>query len=98
VVAPSTRRLCEVIEELASEVIRRSTEMKRHAPSEHHRRLSMQIVKAHGAEIPALGFGVFRMSDAEVERVVPAALEVGFTHFDTAQIYGNEAALGRAFN
>lgn len=56
----------------------------------------MQIVKAHGAEIPALGFGIFRMSDAEVERVVPAALEAGFTHFDTAQIYGNEAALGRA--
>ena len=56
----------------------------------------MQIIKAHGAEIPALGFGVFRMSDAKVERVVPAALEAGFTHFDTAQIYGNEAALGRA--
>lgn len=56
----------------------------------------MQIVTAHGAQIPALGFGVFRMSDAEVERVVPAALEAGFTHFDTAQIYGNEAALGRA--
>lgn len=56
----------------------------------------MEIVKAHGAEIPALGFGVFRMSDAEVEAVVPAALEAGFRHFDTAQIYGNEAALGRA--
>ncbi|WP_342236169.1 aldo/keto reductase [Inquilinus sp. OTU3971] len=56
----------------------------------------MQIVEAHGAEIPALGFGVFRMSDAEVERVVPAALEAGFRHFDTAQIYQNEAALGRA--
>lgn len=56
----------------------------------------MQIVKAQGAEIPALGFGVFRMSDAEVEHVVPAALEAGFTHFDTAQIYGNEAALGLA--
>ncbi|MBV8473894.1 MAG: aldo/keto reductase [Hyphomicrobiales bacterium] len=56
----------------------------------------MEIVKAHGAQIPALGFGVFRMSDAEVEAVVPAALEAGFRHFDTAQIYGNEAALGRA--
>lgn len=56
----------------------------------------MQYVKAHGATIPALGFGVFRMSDAEVERVVPSALEAGFRHFDTAQIYGNEAALGRA--
>ena len=30
----------------------------------------MQTVKANGAEIPALGFGVFRMSDAEVERGV----------------------------
>lgn len=56
----------------------------------------MQTVKAHGAEIPALGFGVFRMSEAEVEAVVPAALETGFRHFDTAQIYENEAALGRA--
>ncbi|MBB3428652.1 MULTISPECIES: aldo/keto reductase [Rhizobium] len=56
----------------------------------------MLTVTAHGATIPALGFGVFRMSDAEVERVIPAALEAGFRHFDTAQIYQNEAALGRA--
>ncbi len=56
----------------------------------------MQLVNAHGAAIPALGFGVFRMSEADVERIVPLALEVGFRHFDTAQIYGNEAALGRA--
>lgn len=56
----------------------------------------MEYVTAGGAKIPALGFGVFRMSDAEVEAIVPAALETGFRHFDTAQIYGNEAALGRA--
>lgn len=56
----------------------------------------MKFVNSHGATIPSLGFGVFRMSDAEVESVVPAALEAGFRHFDTAQIYQNEAALGRA--
>lgn len=56
----------------------------------------MFTVKAHGASIPALGFGVFRMSEEEVERIVPQALSVGFRHFDTAQIYANEAALGRA--
>lgn len=56
----------------------------------------MQTDTVHGATIPALGFGVFRMSDEEVERVIPAALEAGFRHFDTAQIYQNEAALGRA--
>lgn len=53
-------------------------------------------VTSHGASIPALGFGIFRMSDEEVERIVPEALAVGFRHFDTAQIYANEAALGRA--
>ncbi|CAH1651603.1 MULTISPECIES: aldo/keto reductase [unclassified Chelatococcus] len=56
----------------------------------------MQTILAHGARIPALRFGLFRMSDAEVERAIPAALAAGFRHFDTAQIYDNEAALGRA--
>lgn len=55
----------------------------------------MQTVDVQGASIPALGFGVFRMSNAEVENVVPTALEAGFRHFDTAQIYRNEAALGK---
>ena len=50
----------------------------------------MEYVTAHGVKIPALGFGVFRMSEAEVEALIPAALETGFRHFDTAQIYGNE--------
>lgn len=58
----------------------------------------MQTVKSNGHEIPALGFGVFRMSDEELERVLPAALEAGFRHFDTAQIYKNEAALGKALD
>lgn len=56
----------------------------------------MQTVTAHGATIPALGFGVFRVSEEELERVIPVALEAGFRHFDTAQKYKNEAALGRA--
>lgn len=56
----------------------------------------MTYIESHGVRIPALGFGVFRMSDAEVERVIPVALEAGFRHFDTAQIYANEAVLGWA--
>lgn len=56
----------------------------------------MQTVKSNGFEIPALGFGVFRMSDEEIAKVIPAALEAGFRHFDSAQIYKNEAALGKA--
>ncbi|MFG1242786.1 aldo/keto reductase [Xanthobacter sp. V7C-4] len=54
----------------------------------------MHNVTAHGAEIPALGFGTFRVSAADTLRMVPAALKLGFRHIDTAQIYGNEAEVG----
>ncbi|OLP53075.1 2,5-didehydrogluconate reductase [Rhizobium rhizosphaerae] len=56
----------------------------------------MNTVKVHGAEIPALGFGTFRMPDAEVLEILPQALKLGFRHVDTAQIYKNEEAVGTA--
>jgi diketogulonate reductase-like aldo/keto reductase len=56
----------------------------------------MQTVLANGANIPALGFGTFRMPGADVLRVVPKAIQIGFRHIDTAQIYGNEAEVGTA--
>jgi 2,5-diketo-D-gluconate reductase A len=46
--------------------------------------------------IPALGLGVAELSDAETERAVSAALEIGYRLIDTAAVYGNEAAVGRA--
>ena len=46
--------------------------------------------------IPQLGFGTYKVSDDEAERVVCDALEVGYRHIDTAQMYGNEAGVGRA--
>jgi len=51
-------------------------------------------VSANGANIPALGFGTFRMPDADVHRILPEALKLGFRHVDTAQIYNNEQAVG----
>ncbi|WP_165214487.1 aldo/keto reductase [Affinirhizobium pseudoryzae] len=56
----------------------------------------MHNVSANGAHIPALGFGTFRMPGADVLRVLPKAIELGFRHIDTAQIYGNEAEVGEA--
>lgn len=56
----------------------------------------MHIVPANGANIPALGFGTFRMTEDEVLSILPAALAAGFRHVDTAQIYRNEAAVGEA--
>jgi 2,5-diketo-D-gluconate reductase A len=50
-----------------------------------------------GAEIPALGLGVWQVPDGpECERAVTAALETGYRLIDTAQGYGNEASVGRA--
>jgi diketogulonate reductase-like aldo/keto reductase len=54
----------------------------------------MHTVNAHGANIPALGFGTFRMPDDEVHSILPKALKLGFRHVDTAQIYKNEASVG----
>lgn len=56
----------------------------------------MHNVTANGASIPALGFGTFRMDDREVTEILPEALRLGFRHVDTAQIYGNETAVGTA--
>lgn len=54
----------------------------------------MKIVQANGASIPALGFGTFRMPGADVLRMLPTVLKLGYRHIDTAQIYGNEAEVG----
>ena len=49
-----------------------------------------------GDQIPQLGLGVFKVDDDVCEQIVLDALEVGYRHIDTAMIYRNEAAVGRA--
>ena len=49
-----------------------------------------------GDHIPQLGLGVFKVDDDVCEQIVLDALEVGYRHIDTAMIYRNEAAVGRA--
>lgn len=56
----------------------------------------MRIITANGAEIPALGFGTFELHKSEVFEAVTAALDIGYRHIDTAQIYGNESEVGAA--
>ena len=55
----------------------------------------MQHVNANGAKIPAIGFGTFELEPADAESMVAHALEVGYRHIDTAQMYKNEEAVGR---
>jgi len=49
-----------------------------------------------GHEIPQLGFGVFQVPPRETERAVSFALDAGYRHIDTAEMYGNEEGVGRA--
>jgi 2,5-diketo-D-gluconate reductase A len=44
-----------------------------------------------GNQIPGLGFGVFQIDPDETAAAVRTALEVGYRHIDTAEMYANEA-------
>ena len=58
----------------------------------------MEYVKlVNGVEMPLLGYGVFRVSPEGCERCVSDALKVGYRMIDTAQAYGNEEGVGRAW-
>jgi len=54
----------------------------------------MLYVDVHDARVPALGFGTWQMEGDEARDGVKHALELGYRHIDTAQIYGNEAEVG----
>lgn len=43
-----------------------------------------------GVEIPQLGFGVFQIKPDKTASAVKTALEIGYRHIDTAEMYGNE--------
>lgn len=45
--------------------------------------------------IPQLGFGAYQIAPGDTAAAVRAALEIGYRHIDTAQMYGNEAGVGR---
>ena len=49
-----------------------------------------------GHKIPQLGFGVFQIPPTETKRAVLQALEIGYRHIDTAEMYGNERGVGEA--
>lgn len=50
-----------------------------------------------GRSIPWLGLGVYQMgNDAETERAVRTAIDLGYRHIDTASLYGNERGVGVA--
>lgn len=51
---------------------------------------------SNGYQIPQLGFGTYKISAEDCVDTVKYALDLGIRHIDTAQMYHNEAEVGRA--
>lgn len=47
-----------------------------------------------GAHIPQLGFGVYQVKPDETASAVKTALDIGYRHVDTAEMYQNERGVG----
>jgi diketogulonate reductase-like aldo/keto reductase len=56
----------------------------------------VETVTSHGVAVPALGLGTYPMTGDSCRTAVGTALELGYRHVDTAQMYDNEAAVGDA--
>jgi 2,5-diketo-D-gluconate reductase A len=52
------------------------------------------ITLNNGVAIPQLGFGVYQVPPEDTAEAVRTALEVGYRHIDTAEMYGNEKGVG----
>ncbi len=55
----------------------------------------MEYITKEGQWIPKLGFGTFNLTGREAVGILEFALDVGYRHFDTAQMYENEADIGK---
>jgi 2,5-diketo-D-gluconate reductase A len=67
-----------------------------HRPSDERMSPVPTIELNDGHTIPQLGFGVFQIEPEHTPRAVGHALEIGYRHIDTAQMYGNEKGVGEA--
>ena len=56
----------------------------------------MEQLQTQGINLPRLGLGTFRMQGDICRTAVESALALGYRHLDTAEMYGNEEAVGAA--
>jgi 2,5-diketo-D-gluconate reductase B len=56
--------------------------------------MDMPILDANGMRMPRIGLGTWPMKGAECQAAVESALALGYRHIDTAEMYGNEEAVG----
>lgn len=58
----------------------------------------MQYKNVQGIEIPEIGLGTYKLHDRECSNAVRMALDIGYRHIDTAQMYKNEREIGEALS
>jgi 2,5-diketo-D-gluconate reductase B len=56
----------------------------------------MEYLQTQGISLPRLGLGTYRMQGDVCRAAVESALGLGYRHIDTAEMYGNEDAIGPA--
>ncbi len=56
----------------------------------------MEYLQTQGISLPRLGLGTFRLQGDACRAAVESALGIGYRHIDTAEMYGNEDAIGAA--
>ncbi|HKL29739.1 MAG TPA: aldo/keto reductase, partial [Natrialbaceae archaeon] len=56
----------------------------------------MEYVTQNGEAVPAVGLGTWQLDSREAYESVRTAIELGYRHVDTAQLYENEDGVGRA--
>jgi 2,5-diketo-D-gluconate reductase B len=56
----------------------------------------MDYLQTQGISLPRLGLGTYRMQGDVCRAAVESALDLGYRHIDTAEMYGNEEAIGAA--
>src|SRR6202034_685563 len=56
----------------------------------------MEQLQTQGISLPRLGLGTYRMQGDACHAAIESALALGYRHIDTAEMYGNEDAIGAA--
>lgn len=58
----------------------------------------MQYKNIQGIDVPEIGLGTYKLHDRECTNAVRMALDIGYRHIDTAQMYKNGREIGQAIS
>lgn len=64
-------------------------------PYFHH---TMKYITLGNTDVPAIGLGTYKLTGPEAIGVITTAMEIGYRHIDTAQLYDNEKEVGLAIH